>query len=136
MLRFKFRYLMMGFFGVFMMISHPAFANTPATAFVLTHKNEFTILLCLVVWILASWLGMKLPTENNEVDLEPSVKMVTALLGGLLAFIYCLYHDASLTLLNPFWIAVASIVLPVTILNLRAKFKEYSKVVDFSKNGD
>ena len=134
--RFKFRYLFMGFFGVFMVMTHPAIAATPSTDFVITHKNEFTFILCLLVWGLASWLGMKLPSENEDIDLEPSVKLVTALLGGLLAFAYCLYRDKSLTLLNPVWIAAASIVLPVTILNLRVKLKEYTKAMDFSKNGD
>lgn len=135
--RFKIRYLLMGFFGVFMVMTHSVFAaHTPSTQFVVTHRNEFTLFLCLLVWGLASWLGMKLPSDNDGVDLEPSVKLVTALLGGLLAFAYCLYRDNSLTLLNPVWIAVASIVLPVTILNLRVKFKEYSKAMNLSKNGD
>lgn len=134
--RFKFRYLFMGFFGVFMLMTHPVFAATASTEFVITHENEFTFALCILVWLLASWLGMKLPAENDDIELKPSVKLVTALLGGLLAFVYCLYRDNDLTLLNPVWIAVASIVLPVTILNLRVKFKEYSKAVDFSKKGE
>lgn len=137
MKRFKFQYLFMGFFGVLMLLNHSAFAqDTASTAFVLMYRNEFTFGLCLFVLIIASWLGMKLPTESGEKDLSPGVKFVTALLGGILAFIYCLYKDKSLTLLNPIWITVASIVLPVTILNLREKFKEYSKSIKIPKNGD
>ena len=137
MRRFKFNYLFVGFLGVFLLMSHSAFAqNTATTDFVIHYKNEFTLGLCLFVLVLSSWLGMKLPTENNEQDLSKGVKFVTALLGGVLAFIYCLYKDKSLTLLNPIWITVASIVLPVTILNLREKFNEYSKSIKLTGKGE
>lgn len=137
MSRFKFQYLLVGFFSVLMLLNHSAFAqHSVSTAFVLTYKNEFTFGLCLFVLIISSWLGMKLPTESGEKDLPSSVKFVTSLLGGILAFIYCLYKDKSLTLLNPIWITVASIVLPVTILNLRGRFKEYSKTMKIPGGGD
>ena len=123
MKRFKFQYLFLGFFSVFTLLNHSAFAqDTVSTEFVLLYRNEFTFGLCVFVLFIASWLGMKLPIKNGEKDLPPGVKFVTALLGGILAFIYCLYKDKSLTLLNPIWITVASIVLPVPILNLREKF--------------
>lgn len=137
MKRFKFQYLFLGFFSVFTLLNHSAFAqDTVSTEFVLSYRNEFTFGLCVFVLFIASWLGMKLPTKNGEKDLPPSVKFVTALLGGILAFIYCLYKDKSLTLLNPIWITVASIVLPVTILNLREKFNEYSKSIKLTGKGE
>lgn len=137
MRRFKFNYLFVGFLGVFLLMNHSAFAqNTTTTDFVIHYKNEFTLGLCLFVLVLSSWLGMRLPTENNEQDLSKGVKFVTALLGGVLAFIYCLYKDKSLTLLNPIWIFAASLALPVTILNLRAKFKEYTNIIKIPKSGD
>lgn len=137
MLRFKFGYFLTGFLAILALLSHPAFAqSTASTEFVLFYKNEFTFGLCLFVLLVSSWLGMKLPAENSEKDLPSSVKFVTALLGGVLAFVYCLYKDKSLTLLNPIWITVASIVLPVTILNLRANFKEYTKAMNIPKKGD
>ena len=137
MKRFKFQYLFLGFFSVFTLLNHSAFAqDTVSTEFVLLYRNEFTFGLCVFVLFIASWLGMKLPTKNGEKDLPPGVKFVTALLGGILAFIYCLYKDKSLTLLNPIWITVASIVLPVTILNLREKFNEYSKSIKLTGKGE
>ena len=137
MMRFKFQYLFMGFFGVLMLLNPSAFAqDTVSTEFILLYRNEFTFGLCVFVLFISSWLGMKLPTENGEKDLPSSVKFVTALLGGILAFIYCLYKDKSLTLLNPIWITVASIVLPVTILNLREKFNEYSKSIKLTGKGE
>lgn len=137
MMRFKFQYLFLGFFGVLMLLNHSAFAqDTVSTEFVLLYRNEFTFGLCVFVLFISSWLGMKLPTENGEKDLPSSVKFVTALLGGILAFIYCLYKDKSLTLLNPIWITVASIVLPVTILNLRERFNEYSKSIKLTGKGE
>lgn len=137
MKRFKFQYLLLGFFSVFTLLNHSAFAqDTVSTEFVLLYRNEFTFGLCVFVLFIASWLGMKLPTKNGEKDLPSSVKFVTALLGGILAFIYCLYKDKSLTLLNPIWITVASIVLPVTILNLREKFNEYSKSIKLTGKGE
>ena len=137
MKRFKFQYLFLGFFSVFTLLNHSAFAqDTVSTEFVLLYRNEFTFGLCVFVLFIASWLGMKLPTKNGEKDLPPGVKFVTALLGGVLAFIYCLYKDKSLTLLNPIWITVASIVLPVTILNLREKFNEYSKSIKLTGKGE
>ena len=137
MKRFKFQYLFLGFFSVFTLLNHSAFAqDTVSTEFVLLYRNEFTFGLCVFVLFIASWLGMKLPIKNSEKDLPPGVKFVTALLGGILAFIYCLYKDKSLTLLNPIWITVASIVLPVTILNLREKFNEYSKSIKLTEKGE
>jgi len=137
MKRFKFQYLFLGFFSVFTLLNHSAFAqDTVSTEFVLLYRNEFTFGLCVFVLFIASWLGMKLPIKNGEKDLPPGVKFVTALLGGILAFIYCLYKDKSLTLLNPIWITVASIVLPVTILNLREKFNEYSKSIKLTGKGE
>ena len=137
MKRFKFQYLFLGFFSVFTLLNHSAFAqDTVSTEFVLLYRNEFTFGLCVFVLFIASWLGMKLPTKNGEKDLPPGVKFVTALLGGILAFIYCLYKDKSLTVLNPIWITVASIVLPVTILNLREKFNEYSKSIKLTGKGE
>ena len=137
MKRFKFQYLFLGFFSVFTLLNHSAFAqDTVSTEFVLLYRNEFTFGLCVFVLFIASWLGMKLPIKNSEKDLPPGVKFVTALLGGILAFIYCLYKDKSLTLLNPIWITVASIVLPVTILNLREKFNEYSKSIKLTGKGE
>ena len=137
MKRFKFQYLFLGFFSVFTLLNHSAFAqDTVSTEFVLLYRNEFTFGLCVFVLFISSWLGMKLPIKNGEKDLPPGVKFVTALLGGILAFIYCLYKDKSLTLLNPIWITVASIVLPVTILNLREKFNEYSKSIKLTGKGE
>lgn len=137
MKRFKFQYLFLGFFSVFTLLNHSAFAqDTVSTEFVLLYRNEFTFGLCVFVLFVSSWLGMKLPIKNGEKDLPPGVKFVTALLGGILAFIYCLYKDKSLTLLNPIWITVASIVLPVTILNLREKFNEYSKSIKLTGKGE
>lgn len=137
MRRCIFKYLFIGFVGVFIILTQSAFAQqTMSTEFVIFYRNEFTFALCLFVLIIASWLGMKLPADKKEEDLPQSIKFVTALLGGILAFIYCLYKDNSLTLLNPIWIAVASIVLPVTILSLRTKFKGYTKGIDLSQNGD
>ena len=137
MRRLILKYLFLGFVAVFFSITHSAFAQqTLSTEFVIHYRNEFTFALCLFVLIVSSWLGMKLPADKEEEDLPQSIKFVTALLGGILAFIYCLYKDNSLTLLNPIWIAVASIILPVTILSLRTKFKGYTKTIDLPKNGD
>ena len=137
MKRFKFQYLFLGFFSFFTLLNHSDFAqDTVSTEFVLLYRNEFTFGLCVFVLFIASWLGMKLPIKNGEKDLPLGVKFVTALLGGILAFIYCLYKDKSLTLLNPIWITVASIVLPVTILNLREKFNEYSKSIKLTGKGE
>ena len=137
MRRLILKYLFLGFVAVFFSITHSAFAQqTMSTEFVIHYRNEFTFALCLFVLLVSSWLGMKLPADKEEEDLPQSIKFVTALLGGILAFIYCLYKDNSLTLLNPIWIAMASIVLPVTILSLRTKFKGYTKTIDLPKNGD
>ena len=137
MRRLILKYLFLGFVAVFFSITHSAFAQqTMSTEFVIHYRNEFTFALCLFVLLVSSWLGMKLPADKEEEDLPQSIKFVTALLGGILAFIYCLYKDNSLTLLNPIWIAMASIVLPVTILSLRTKFKGYTKTIDLPKDGD
>lgn len=136
MLRSKLPYLLMGFFGVFMTFTHPAFAQTATTDYVVFYRNEFTFGLCVLVLFISSWLSMKLPAEKGETDLEPSIKFITAMLGGILAFIYCLHKDKDLTLLNPIWVAVVAIVLPVAILNIRSRLKDYTSKMKFKKDGE
>ena len=136
-----FKYTFIGFLFTYLSIvvfSHTAFAqtSTQSTEFVLLYKNEFTFLLCVITLALGSWLGVKLPTMSGEQELDKSIKFVTALLGGVLAFIYCLQKDKALTLMNPFWIAVVSVTLPLTILTLRDKVLAYAKSIKFTKNGE
>ena len=94
MWRFKFKYLILGFitaYSLVAIVSHPAFAqeNTATTEFVLFYRNEFTFLLCVITMALGTWLGVKLPAGVGEPELSKSIKFVTSLLGGFLAFIYC-----------------------------------------------
>ena len=137
MRRLIFKYLFLGFVVVFFSITHSAFAQqTISTEFVIFYRNEFTFALCLFVLIVSSWLGMKLPADKEEEDLPQSIKFVTSLLGGFLAFIYCLQKDKGLTLMNPFWIAAACVALPLTIMTLREKFLTYARSIKFPKSGE
>ena len=138
MKRFKLRYPILGFILTYS-ITTLAFAvgdTSPSTEFVLLYKNEFTLLLCLITLILGTWLGVKLPSGVGEPGLSLSIKFVTSLLGGLLAFIYCLQKDKGLTLMNPFWIAAACVALPLTIMTLREKFLTYARSIKFPKSGE
>lgn len=130
------RYFIIGFLMVFIgMVNFGYAADTHTTKMVVVYRNELTFMICLVVLMMASWLGATLPTEEGEKDLPKRIKFVTGLLGGVLAFVYCLHKDKELTLLNPIWVAGACIVLPVTILNIRSKLKAYTKSID-SKLGE
>lgn len=138
MKRFKLRYPILGFILTYG-ITTLAFAagdTSPSTEFVLLYKNEFTLLLCLITLILGTWLGVKLPSGVGEPELSISIKFVTSLLGGFLAFIYCLQKDKGLTLMNPFWIAAACVALPLTIMTLREKFLTYARSIKFPKSGE
>ena len=138
MKRFKLRYLLLGFiltYG-FTTLAFAAGDASPSTEFVLLYKNEFTLLLCLITLILGTWLGVKLPSGVGEPELSLSIKFVTSLLGGFLAFIYCLQKDKGLTLMNPFWIAAACVALPLTIMTLREKFLTYARSIKFPKSGE
>ena len=69
---------------------------------------------------------------------QKDVKVIAAVLGGILAFTYSLHRDKELTLLNPVWITVAAIGLPVTLKNLLSKMIDYAKRIDEffnNKNG-
>ena len=140
MMRLKLTYLGFGFILTYLIILgiHPALAqaNTSSTEFVLFYRNEFTFTLCLLVLALGTWLGVKLPTGTGERDLSNSVRFVSALLGGILAFTYCLHKDKGLTLLNPLWIVTACIALPLTILTLQDKILAYAKSINPRKGGD
>lgn len=141
MWRFKFKYLILGFITAYSLVviaTQPAFAqeNTATTEFVLFYRNEFTFLLCVITMALGTWLGVKLPAGVGEPELSKSIKFVTALLGGFLAFIYCLQKDKGLTLMNPFWIAAACVALPLTIMTLREKFLTYARSIKFPKSGE
>lgn len=108
---------------------------SPATLFVTTYSNEFTFGLCVLVLILSSWLSIKLPTDQDiKPELSVQAKVLSALTGGILAFIYSLHRDQGLTLMNPIWIAVTAIVFPVTILTSRGKLKRYTDTIDFNGN--
>lgn len=141
MLRFKLKYLsfwfLLGYLTTLFMASN-AFAadNTVSTEFVLFYRNEFTFLLCIITMFLGTWLGVKIPTKSGELELAVGVKIIAGLLGGLLAFIYCLQKDKGLTLMNPIWIAVACVALPLTIITLRDRLIAYAKVVKYPKNGE
>ena len=141
MMRLKLSYLVFGFIITYLIIAlgiHPAFAqaNTASTEFVLFYRNEFTFSLCLVVLVLGTWLGVKLPTGVGERELSNSVRFVSALLGGILAFTYCLHKDKGLTLLNPLWIVSACIALPLTILTLQDKILAYAKSIKTGNSGE
>jgi len=137
------KYIAISFLLSVLSMNVPAMAQTkndsPATTFVLMYGNEFTFGLCVLVLILSSWLSLKLPSDETvKPEMSSQAKILAALTGGILAFIYSLHKDQGLTLMNPIWIAVAAIVLPVTILTLRSKFKRYTETVDFSnqRKGD
>ena len=140
MWRFKFKYLILGFITAYSLVviaTQPAFAqeNTATTEFVLFYRNEFTFLLCVITMALGTWLGVKLPAGVGEPELSKSIKFVTSLLGGFLAFIYCLQKDKGLTLMNPIWIAAACVALPLTIITLRDRLIAYAKVMKYPKDG-
>lgn len=108
---------------------------SPATQFVMTYSNEFMFGACILTLILSCWLSIKLPTDDTvKPELSNQAKLLSALLGGILAFIYSLHRDKGLTLMNPLWIAVAAITLPVTIITLRNKFKRYTESIDLNSN--
>ena len=135
---FKLFYLALGYVVGYLLFSHPALAatNTVSTEFVLFYRNEFTFLLCLLTMILGTWLGVKMPTKKGELELSVSIKIVAGLLGGVLAFIYCLQKDKGLTLMNPIWIGVASVALPLTLMTLRDRLISYARVAKLPKSED
>ena len=139
MLRFKLKYLSPWFLIGYLitLITTSAFAqtNSVSTEFVLFYKNEFTFLLCILTMLLGTWLGVKIPTKNGEVELSKGIKIVAGILGGVLAFIYCLQKDKGLTLMNPIWIAAACVALPLTIITLRDRLIAYVKVMKYPKDG-
>lgn len=103
--------------------THPVQATTPSTLFVIEHSNEFIVLLCVITLFLGTWLGVKLPNENERLDY--GTKFVSGIFGGLVAFIYCLHRDKGLTLLNPIWVGVTAICLPATIMVIVSKVKDF-----------
>lgn len=132
--KYSFASFVLSFLGVSL-----AFAkgrnDSPATQFVISYANEFTFGVCVLILILSSWLSIKLPTDETvKPELSSKAKVLAALTGGILAFIYSLHKDQGLTLMNPVWIFVAAIAFPVTILTLRSKFKQYTESIDLHRN--
>lgn len=128
---FRILYPFLGYVLGYLLFTHTALAatNTVSTEFVMFYKNEFTFLLCVINMLLGTWLAVKMPTKTGEIELSVSIKIVAGLLGGLLAFIYCLQRDKGLTLMNPIWIGVSSVALPLTIITLRDRLLIYAKTV-------
>lgn len=135
---FKFFYLGLGYVFGYLFFMNVALAQTNSTStdFVLLYKNEFTFLLCLITLVLGTWLAVKIPTKVGEQELAQGVKVVAGVLGGVLAFIYCLQKDKGLTLMNPIWIAVACVALPLTIITLRDRIIAYAKIMKLPKDGE
>lgn len=128
-------YFFLGFILVSFICYNTAFAQTIATEMVVTHSNEFIFLLCICCLALSCWLSYKLPDMNHDTDLPKDVKVISALLGGILAFTYSLHRDQELTLLNPLFITTAAIGLPVTLKIFISKMISYaSRIDDFFKN--
>lgn len=134
----KLKYFITSFLVGLLSLNH-VFAQdkqySPATQFVITYSNEFMFGACVLTLILSCWLSIKLPTDDTvKPELSRQAKVLSALLGGILAFIYSLHRDKGLTLMNPLWIAVAAITLPVTILTLREQFKRYTGSINLDSN--
>lgn len=123
-------YFILGFIMVLFLTNNNVFAQTVTTNMVITHSNEFIFVLCVICLVLSCWLSYKLPDMGQETELPKDVKVISALLGGVLAFSYTLHRDKELTLINPLWITVAAIGLPVTIKILISKLISYANRID------
>lgn len=123
-------YFVLGFILVIFVCNNTVLAQTAATTLVTTHSNEFIFLVCVACLVLSCWLSYKLPDMGQEVELPKDVKVIAAVLGGILAFTYSLHKDKELTLANPIWISVAAIGLPVTLKILLSKMIDYAKRID------
>lgn len=111
-------------------------AMSPATQFVMYYKNEAIAVICFISLILSTWLSVVLPTDESKTELSKTAKIIASVLGGFLAFVYSIHTDKQLTLLNPFWITVSCITLPVTIITLRNKFSRYAETINLDKEGE
>lgn len=126
----RYLFIVLGYIFTFSILN-TATASTNTTLFVIEHRNEFTLFLCIITLILGTWLGVKLPNQNKEMTFE--MKLISGLFGGILAFIYCLHRDKGLTLLNPIWVGVSSICLPATIMIIISKIRTWVEKYEVGK---
>lgn len=126
----RYLFIVLGYIFTFSILN-TATASTNNTLFVIEHRNEFTLFLCVITLILGTWLGVKLPNQNKEMTLE--MKLASGLFGGILAFIYCLHRDKGLTLLNPIWVGVSSVCLPATIIIIISKIRTWVEKYEVGK---
>lgn len=133
-----FNYFIVSFlFGLFSLsnVFAQSKVNSPATQFVLTYSNEFIFASCVVMLFLGCWLSVTLPTDPTvKPELSTKAKVLSALSGGILAFIFSIHSDKALTLMNPLWIFATAIAFPVTILTLRSRLKSYSNNMTLGSN--
>ena len=97
-------------------------ADSPLANLVATYPTELIFggsILCLVV---GSLLGTLYPVPK-DVEKQPmslAVKFLVSLFGGMMAFIYVLHIDKSLTLLNPLWVGGVAFIAPAIVEIVRA----------------
>ncbi|MEC7118974.1 MAG: hypothetical protein VXW65_03595 [Pseudomonadota bacterium] len=98
------------------------FAASPLAELVATYPTElifFGSILCLV---LGSMLGTfyPVPEDVKKRPMSLGLKFLVSLTFGVIAFIYVLHIDKSLTLLNPVWVGGVAFIAPAIVEIVRA----------------
>lgn len=97
-------------------------AESPLAQLVATYPTElifFGSMLCLV---LGSLLGTfyPVPEDVKKRPMSLGIKFLVSVSFGIMAFIYVLHIDKSLTLLNPLWVGGVAFIAPAIIEIVRA----------------
>lgn len=98
------------------------FAASPLAELVSEYPTElifFGSMLCLV---LGSLLGTfyPVPEDVKKQPMSLSIKFLVSVSFGVMAFIYVLHIDKSLTLLNPLWVGGVAFIAPAIVEIVRA----------------
>lgn len=98
------------------------FAASPLADLVAEYPTELIFFGSILCLILGSLLGTfyPVPEDVKKRPMSLGIKFLVSVSFGVIAFIYVLHIDKSLTLLNPVWVGGVAFIAPAIVEIVRA----------------
>ena len=101
-----------------------SFAASPLADLVAEYPTELILFGSILCLVLGSLLGTFYPAPEDvkKRPMSLGIKFLVSVSFGIMAFIYVLHIDKSLTLLNPLWVGGVAFIAPAIVEIVRVFF--------------